>query len=165
MPSFMSSFRHQSASGKARQSTSSFSASSVGKTSVPLHNLCERCRKFSKECVALDWLQRPRGQPLASWPVSRLCSVTQLTQSASSCHFCKMVFAELQHGAARGIRPAGDVGVYACPQTGKSGIELLIRMVLAKGTVRSVEDGKGFALFKFQTYRGKLLHTGFLIMC
>ena len=156
MPSFMSSFRNHSASGKAPPLTSSSrpssTPSSTGKASVPLHNLCERCRKFSNECSALNWLQRPRGQPVSSWPFSRLCTVTQLTQSAPSCHFCKMMFAELQHGAALGIRPAGEEGVYACPQTERRGTELLLRMRVVKGEMRSAEDGRSFAMFKFQTF-------------
>jgi len=63
-----------------------------------------------------------------------------------------MMFAELQHGAARGIHPAGDEGVYACPRTERSSTELLLRMRLVRGEMRSEDDGRGFAMFKFQTF-------------
>lgn len=159
MPSFLSSFRNHSASGKAPPSTPSSAPSSITKTSVPLHKLCERCRKFSNECSALDWFQTPRGQAVPSWPFSRLCTVTHLSQSAPSCHFCKMVFAELQDRATRGIRPTGDEGVYACPRNGMSGINLSLELRVAKGEMRSAEDGRLFAVFKFQTFDSKFWHV------
>ena len=65
----------------------------------------------------------------------------------------------MQHGAARGKRPAGDEGVYACPQTERSGTELLLRMRFVKGEMRSAEDGRGFAIFKFQTFDSEFWHV------
>jgi hypothetical protein len=66
-----------------------------------------------------------------------------------------MVFAELLRGGERGIRPGGDVGVYVCPQT-KNGTDLLVRVVLEKGKMRSAEDGRSLAMFRLQTYDGEL---------
>lgn len=154
MPSFMSSFRRDSAHGKASSSGPSPTPSPTRKTSVPLHVLCERCRKVSKECSALDWLQRPRGQPPPSWPTLSLSTVAQLSQSAPSCHFCKMVFAKLQRAAEMGIRPTGDAGVYFCLETQK-GTDILVRMVLDKGKMKSAEGGRTFATFRLQTYNSE----------
>ncbi|KAH8622152.1 hypothetical protein IG631_23258 [Alternaria alternata] len=150
MPSFMSSFRRDPASSHISSST----PSPTRKTSVPLHVLCERCRKLSRECSALDWLQRPHGQPPSSWPALSLSTITRLSQSALSCHFCKMVFAKLQLAAELGIRPTGDVGVYFCPETQK-GTDLLVRMVLEKGKTKMAEEGKSFATFRLRTYNSE----------
>ena len=149
MPSFMSSFRHDSASSRI-----SSTPSPTRKTSVPLHVLCERCRKLSGECSALDWLQRPHGQLPSSWPTLSLSTVAQLSQSALSCHFCKMVFEKLQRGAELGIRPTGDVGVYFCPET-QRGTDVLVRMVLEKGKTKMAEGGKSFATFRLRTYNSE----------
>jgi hypothetical protein len=74
-----------------------------------------------------------------------------------------MVFAELLRGGKRGIRPAGDVGVYVCPQT-KNGTDLLVKVVLENGKMRSTEDGISLAIFKLQTYDGKLEKYYFLCL-
>jgi hypothetical protein len=157
MPSFMQAFRHHSASGKTSSSNSLSNPTTTSRASVLLHELCERCRKFERECSALNWLQRPHGQTAPSWPVLHLCTVTQLSQSAPICHFCKIVLAKLQHGE-RGIRPAGDAAVYLCPET-KNGTSLLLRLVIEKDKVKSADNGRTFAIFQLQTYDSKFEDT------
>jgi hypothetical protein len=65
-----------------------------------------------------------------------------------------MVFAKLQRAAELGVRPTGDAGVYFCLETQK-GTDILVRMVLDKGKMKSAEGGRTFATFRLQTYNSE----------
>jgi hypothetical protein len=147
----MSFFRHHSAKEKALLTTPVPASGTV-----PLHELCEQCGRFAKEWKVTSWLQERREQPVPSWPASRMCSVTQLAQSAKGCHLCRFVLASLERRSdILGVRSFDGLNVYLKAHT-KNGVISSVAALLATKEPVGEGEGKHFASFMLGTYHGEL---------
>jgi hypothetical protein len=65
--------------------------------SVPLHELCERCRELFDNWELLDLLDDGVTSSKSICSYSReLCTPVQLSQSQELCHFCAMVLSRIK---------------------------------------------------------------------
>ncbi|KAJ5024296.1 heterokaryon incompatibility protein-domain-containing protein [Bipolaris maydis] len=158
MPSFLSRFRHHAAREKAPVVNPT---QPISNTSVPLHDLCERCSKFFREWRALTWLQEHRGgaqgAPPPSWPILRFCTIAQLVQSAQRCHFCKKLVSHLQNRAEIGLpRPADQTEVYIHLRRAQRLVDFLVPQP-GRRSLKNEEDFNKIGIYKIRTYENSNL--------
>lgn len=162
MPSFLSRFRHYAAREKAPVINPT---RPISNTSVPLHDLCERCSKFFSEWRALTWLQEHKGgaqdASSPSWPILRFCTIAQSVQSAQHCHFCKKLVSHLQNRTEVGLpRPADQTEVYIHLRPAQGLIDFLIPQP-GKRSLKNEEDFNKIGIYKIKTYGSKLASRGY----
>jgi hypothetical protein len=121
---------------------------------MPLHSLCEKCRRLANEWRALDCVQEYREQSISSWPASLMCSVLQLTQSAKACHLCRFVLSSLDRHMKFDPVVLDGMLVFFSVRL-KNGMISYVAALMAKKQPLAEGEGKHFASFMLGGYHGE----------